>query len=556
MTRLTLSAGGAHALLMALAFPPFNLWPLSLAALLPLVWLSGRLRRPGAGAALGLLAAAQAPLWAFEQRWLIEVTPVGYPLMVLGMSAFAPLFVWALAAARRLAWLPLGVSAALLWVGLEFLRGQVLFYGYPWYLVGQPLIEWPLLASPAAIASVYLVSLLAAALGGFAFDLAEGRRGAGAIGLGAVAAIWGGAIAWHAARELEGQSVLRLALIQTNVPQDNKNRWTEQQRAEDFIAAMEMSIAAARAEPAPDLIAWPETMYPGYFLEPATVAAVLDAGEEDASLQPFGQVVQDFSNTLLQVQAELGIPMLIGVRGFDGLYLRDGEDGQKYWDARAIYNSALLVEGGRVRPGRYDKLHLTPFGEVMPYVHQWPWLERRLLALGARGMEFELSAGAAPHRLESGAATLATPICFEATMPAVCRGLVFENGRRQAVLLVNLTNDGWFGSVDAGRAQHLQAARWRAVELATPLVRAANTGISCAIDARGRMVASLPPREAGVLLVELSPGTATTPYAHVREAVGWLSLAGAGLLLVASGATSRKERTPRPNPGANEEETA
>ena len=135
---------------------------------------------------------------------------------------------------------------------------------------------------------------------------------------------------------------------------------------------------------------------------------------------------------------------------------------------------------------------------------------------------------------------MATPICFEATAADVCRMLVFGNGRRRADLLVNVTNDGWFGDFDPGRWQHLQLARWRCVELATPMVRAANTGVSCVIDARGRVLRKRVDGSFGTVRVE-GVMTADVPLcsdlpltARIGDAPGWVIFAaGTALVLLA-----------------------
>src|SRR5690606_30188490 len=116
------------------------------------------------------------------------------------------------------------------------------------------------------------------------------------------------------------------------------------------------------------------------------------------------------------------------------------------------------------------------FGEVMPYISNFPALEQALMDLAAGGMSFALRRGADAHGLTVPAGEeplhIATPICFEAASGPTTRRLAAQP---RAHLLVNVTNDGWFGDFDPARLQAAQIARWRAVELATPVVRAANT---------------------------------------------------------------------------------
>ncbi|MHC4141819.1 MAG: hypothetical protein ACYSUF_08065, partial [Planctomycetota bacterium] len=151
----------AHAVLFACSFPGLNLWPLTFAAPLPLIWLA-------AGAAttrraLLVVFAVQLAMWLWIQRWIIAVTVTGYPALAVYLALYGVLFVWLI---RRLVrhpvtgrW-PLAFVAPVVWVGIECLRGNLLFDGYPWFFAGHPLIEWPLLAQSADLLGVYGLSFL------------------------------------------------------------------------------------------------------------------------------------------------------------------------------------------------------------------------------------------------------------------------------------------------------------------------------------------------------------------------------------------------------------
>jgi apolipoprotein N-acyltransferase len=212
-------------------------------------------------------------------------------------------------------------------------------------------------------------------------------------------------------------------------------------------------------------------------------------------------------------------------------------------DAR--YNSAYLVANGAVQPVRYDKVRLTPFGETMPFISRWPWLQNQLLAFGAGGMRFDLAAGqdltVIPVPIHDGRTIrLVTPICFESTVNGFCRELVFEKGQRRADLIANLTNDGWFGNSDIAREQHLGIARWRCVELATPMARAANTGISAIVDSKGRILSrgvegsQQASRNDGILRGPVTLSTATTMFARVGNIFPWTVLGLTTAALAAS----------------------
>lgn len=506
--------GMAHSVLLAAAFAPVGWWGASLVAAAPLAMV-GVLGRDRAKRAALLASIGAIPFWAFEQQWVMAVSAVGYWPLVAYLSLHAGLVVWAVALVTR-AWpgLPAVAWLPVVWVGVEFLRGSVLWHGYPWYLVGHPLIDAPGIPGLATVVGAYGVSAWAALVSGAMVDAALRRRVAAGAGISAALAL--GVFGAFLLPSGESGERVRIGVVQTNVPQDNKTAWTIEQRERDFVRFVELTLSAAERDP--DLIVWPETMFPGTWIEPIAT----DGGEP---------LVSGFTTALLEVQAETGISMVVGAVGAEGLRVIEDVDGARI-EAEREFNSAFVVAGGRVLDERYDKVHLTPFGEVMPYISHWPWLERQLMQVGARGMSFGLSAGEELRVLEAptaaGRVRVATPICFEATSSWVCRRLVFEGGRR-ADVIVNLTNDGWFGWFDAGRRQHMQAARWRCVELATPMVRAANTGVSAVIDARGRVltagVEGGQARADGVLVWDVPLGSDRTVYSFVGDSFGWFLLA-------------------------------
>jgi apolipoprotein N-acyltransferase len=209
-----------------------------------------------------------------------------------------------------------------------------------------------------------------------------------------------------------------------------------------------------------------------------------------------------------------------------------------------------LLEGGR-GVARYDKMCLTPFGEVMPYISDWPWLEQKLLNFGAQGMRFELSEGSGFQPLEvrrpSGAVVVATPICFESTVSGAVRAMVYDRGKRRAHVIVNVTNDGWFGGWAGVREHHLLHSRWRAIELGVPVVRAANTGISCVIDARGNVQPDHPQawREAGYASEIVLAEHDGTIYGRVGNVAGPVSAAAMVVLAVAGAIQGRRGKAKR-----------
>ncbi len=485
------------ALCFTLAFPPFNLALLAPLSLIPLVRLAQTTARARWAGVPVLLCFAGA--FGYHHQWMFAVTAAGTPLLLAYLALYPTAFVLILSKLRFKRVSPWTI-APFLWVLLEIIRGH-LFSGYAWYCIAHPFEP-----HNNQYFFGFLLAFPICTIGQFCSLLPDFARPRFSLRISVSKLVLIAPVLWlyldffaPSPYEIDSDTgILNVASIQTNVPQDNKVAWTLDQRIEDFQRMLDLTREAAQSNP--DLIVWPETMFPGYTLSPAALQAARDAGIADTNYDLF---FLQFADALTDFQRELGIPMLVGAIGVDDLAF-DLANQNELWTAGAIYNSAFLIADGEIQPERYDKIHLTPFGEVMPYISRFDWLESALLTLGAGGMTFDLSAGSRPTVFEvpcrnrNRLARIVTPICFEATTPAVCRNLI-GSWPNDADLMINLTNDGWFGSFDPARENHIQIARWRCTENRTPMLRAANTGISCAIDAGGAVTESLPPRTEGIL---------------------------------------------------------
>lgn len=557
-----LTFGLLHAIAYTLAFPPLNLAALAPLSLVPLTMLALRTSRPGRSAlAAGI---ASIPMWGFHHQFIWKMSEAGLFPLVAYLSLYPGLYVWLLARAHKaLPRLSLVVLVPIVWTGLEMLRGEILWDGFAWYLMPLPLVGWHAVSGWASVVGVYGVSFGVAAAIGWCFEARRwSRESKDAPGHAARSSLLSASGAMLAIALVIGSGSLspgprppartvRVAAIQTNIPQDNRSAWTIDDRVRDFERFVELTRAAAAASPRPDLIAWPETMFPGSALN----AQAVDV-ERDAKLAYRGTLhTTVFYDRLLALQAEIDIPMVVGAKAEEGLRIETGADGSVQVESDASFNSAFVLEDGAVLSERYDKMRLTPFGEVMPYISRWEWLEQRLLALGGRGMTFALEAGTTPTRPsitleargkdEAMPLRLALPICFEVSSEDVCRALVTQDGRRRADLFVSISNDGWYDWFDAGREHLMLLARWRCIENRTPMLRCANTGYTAAIDAFGRLVQLGPNVEApgltplgervgkkstnidGVLVAELDlpPADGASVYARFGNAMGWMSLA-------------------------------
>lgn len=628
---ISVAGGLVHSLLYVLAMPLISLWGFALLAMLPIMLASLlasrelrashtcasersiRLRWVLLGMLLGCL-----PRELVQHHWTWPVTALGTVpfilIQALWTGLFAALVAWLLGRAfphgRAALTIPL---IAICWVGVEYFRARVFMGGYAWGFVVHPLIDWPAAASIASIGGVWLVSLLvalASASLAWIVTTAIGREPdhkstlpfalAGLVL--PLAVIASGSLLAPAPRE--GETV-PIAIVQTNVPQSNKVMWTVAQEVEDFQRFVQLTLAAAEprdraftdqsaaspnpaAAPPPAFIVWPETMMPGISIAPQVVAE-LDAkeitlgSEQDLPGMPGVRRIpaSAFADTLLALQTRLAIPLIIGEEARTNFKATVHTDGGVDFSHDQRFNSVFIVDAGKVSPTRYDKIELTPFGESIPFFWRWPAFVQAVTDFAAAGMALDLSRGTDFTTLEvprAGATPLriATPICFEVTVPELHRNLAFASrdgtAERRADLFVNLTNDGWFTSNNQTRVQHLQIARWRCAETGTPMVRAANTGISCIIDARGVVTRAgvepvspqgqLGPPSAqrwltdGVIrgTVTLPAPASITPYARVSlllgDVFGWLPCVLAGLLVVFGLVSSRKHTKPAPTIGA------
>ncbi|MGD9688112.1 MAG: apolipoprotein N-acyltransferase [Phycisphaerales bacterium] len=559
------ACGGAHALLAGLSFEPIGWWPMALAALVP-VFLAA-LRSSGRPARAGLLVSLGVlPLWVYEQVWLIDVAGLWYVLLAVYLAAYPGVLVWFAGAwtnrAGRAGGLPMALVLALGWTALEMLRGEVIWGGYAWFFASDPLVNLPLLAAPAALCGAYFVLFLLALAAAGAAQAWTGHGRARRWGIAAVAAsagLWAGLAVIARSFPSPHRVSVRVALVQTNLSTSNKERWDFAQRVQDFERMAALTREAAATSPAPDLIVWPETMFPGLSLNEDAVAI------ERASGFP-----AEFHARLTALQASTGIPMLVGGLAREGLKLsrKEGEAGARIEQER-VFNSVCMVRDGRVETRRYDKMELMAFGEVVPYVWRWKGLQQMIANLGAEGWSFDLAWGREPTsftltlRDEPGRASdtigIATPICFEGTMPRVSRMLARSAtsagpGLARPGVLINVTNDGWFGRWRGGREQHLLTMRWRAIETGLPVARCANTGISALILPDGTVSAKLGPWTEGVLHVEI-PATVVSAESIAPAAVHFVRVCAIlGIAAVVWLLLPARVRAvhPRPRPGEAE----
>lgn len=491
----------------AIALAPFDIWPVMFATFSVVVWL---IDGSGAGRHGGIGSAAVAGWWFGFGYFFAGLYWVGYaflvdaktfgwllPIAVLLLPAGLALFTAAGFALARVLWSRgptriLTLAAAL--TATEWLRGHV-FTGFPWNAFGNVLTAPLALAQSASLIGLWGMTFIAVAVFASPAVLADeggGRRRflapAAALCVLAAMLIYGGLrLAAHPTVAVPG---VKLRIMQPDLSQDAKFNYGAKRDVMRRYVDLSDRASGEQASGIRDVthLIWPESAFP-FFLtrEP-------DALAEIAALLPEGTVL---------------------ITG--GARLADGGD-----DARGqAFNSVYVVDHDGGILSIYDKLHLVPFGEYLPFQSL---LERLgLMQLTKRPGGF--SAGDRRRLLTTPKAPPLLPlICYEVIFP----GAAVPAGERPG-WMVNLTNDAWFG-ISSGPHQHFQQARLRAIEEGLPLVRAANNGISAVVDPVGRVVRSLPLGHQGILDSSLPQAIARPLYARIGDVpLGLLVLAILGM---------------------------
>ncbi|SHI81458.1 apolipoprotein N-acyltransferase [Wenxinia saemankumensis] len=476
---------------------PWWLWPLTLLALA--LGLREAAAAPSARGAAGRMWLFGAGYFGWTLQWIVSpflVEPEVYGWMapfalILSAGGFA-LF-WG--AAGWLGRSGAGAGRPAIWavaalLGLAEAARSLVLTGFPWAMLGHVWIDTGA-ARLAALGGPHLLTALtllgaASLASALAAGPGRGRSRPGWLVPAALPVL--AALLPLPDGPAPAAEAPLVRIVQPNVPQDEK--WSGDVAAQR-LADLQRLGRGSGADPVPaDLVVWPETALPW----PIDLAAAED-------LKPL-------------------------VRGLGDATLVTG---LLRWQDGVYYNSLLSLDPGGTVRDVYDKVHLVPFGEYVP-------LGELAARLGIRGLAARdgggFAAGGAAAAIElDGIGTARPLICYEGIFAEEV-GLPGAAPR----LLLLVTNDAWFGT-RAGPQQHLAQARLRAIEQGVPLVRAANTGISAMIDARGRITASLPLGVQGALDAPLPPALAPPPYARWGDgpALLLMVLAAAGAIAVDRG---------------------
>lgn len=443
----------AGALLLFAAFAPLAKGGAAWVAL-ALLWLPARLLPMRKALFMGW--AGLFVFWLLSIRWLTNVTTIGWVLL----CAYCALYVWPtllLASKwRRPGMVTFATGMAVVWSGSEFLRNWFCT-GFGWNPLGVSQVEFLQVLWPAEWGGVWLVSGLVAwvnacvlyALPCPGAETGLTRRGWIREGIltGVLIALGCGGYFLRTPQAAPGPE-MRVALIQPAIPQDEK--WSASKFESVLLQLFDLTKQAIQSGESFDLIIWPETAIPEDMrsseMSWMVISALLEGGRTPILAGSLDSVTHDDQSV-------------------------------------AYFNASLLFDAqGRIQ-AQYDKRHLVAFGEFIPL----RWLVPRAVQVALRFPE-NLTAGTkgTVARLDAEAPAFSPLICFEDILPHLARADVRQGSR----MLINQTNDAWFDPTGA-QEQHMRNAIFRAVENRVPMIRVANTGMTCVIQPDGRVAERL-----------------------------------------------------------------
>jgi apolipoprotein N-acyltransferase len=480
--------------LSALAMAPLNAWPILFLTFPTLVWL---IDGAGVGRMGGVMSAAVTGWWFgfgyfvsglywMGYAFLVDAPTFGWlmPFAVIGLPAVLGIYTAIGTGLARLLWTRgatriLALAASLTIV--EWLRGH-LFTGFPWNTFGYALTVPLPLAQIASVIGIWGLTFITVAVcatpAALTDDRGDTRRNWMPLALGVAVLIGLGIYGAGRLHRKPTQLVdgVHLRIMQPNLQQDVRFNYSA--KAEVMRRYVELSgRPGPQSQGLSDVthLIWPESSFPFFLTREA------DAFAEITNLLPPKAVL-----------------ITGAVRLADADHPKDS----------GVYNSIYVIDHSGAIPAIYDKVHLVPFGEYLPFA-------KFLEGLGLQTITEERGGflSGDRHRIFAvpGAPSMLPLICYEVIFP----GEITASQARPG-WIVNVTNDGWFG-MSSGPYQHFQQARLTAIEEGLPIARAANTGISAVIDPLGRVLNSLPLGAEGVLDAPLPRAISAPAYTRLGD---------------------------------------
>lgn len=450
---VNLALSVASGILLFLSFPKFGLGIFAWFSLVPLLYVL-RGKTPSEGFILGLITGLVYNTGIIY--WItFVVIRYGYLPFYLGVSVmlllavclsmYVSLFSAGVVFFGRRG-IPEIISAPLLWICLEYGKSH-LFTGFPWENLAYSQYLSTFLIQIADVTGIYGISFVVVFINCVFYDLIFNRKNKRKvlfevlIGCLLITLIlcYGVLRVFDLKDTLQGVKATKIALIQGNIDQSIK--WDVNYQRETLDIYRELSFGVLQSKP--ELIIWPETATPFFF-----------------------QDIDDKHMDVLDVAKKANAYFLFGSPGFE-----------KEKDKIYYFNSAYMISPEGSVAGRYDKVHLVPYGEYVPFSSFFSFLGKLVAGVG------DFRSGKGFHPLVMDGNKIGVLICFESIFPEISR----EYGKNGASLLVNITNDAWFG-ITSAPYQNLSMTMFRAIENRVSIARAANTGISAIIGPTGEII--------------------------------------------------------------------
>ncbi len=476
----------ASGILIALSFPNPGLSFLAWVALIPLL-IAMEDSSPLTAFRIGLTSGITA--YAFILYWLNIVfvryghlpwsvsIPV-YLLLVLWLAMFYGLSTW-IARLGELVGIKTAITLPVAWVAFDFIR-SFLFSGFAWAMLGHSQFRTLPLIQIADLAGVYGITLLIVLANIVLHRALRAVSGAGVpypvkslvvLLILLVATLFYGFSRLNIPESTQAKP-LRVALIQGNISQDVK--WSPAFRERTVDTYERLTREASKG--GVDLIVWPESAVPFFF--------------QDDPIQ---------GDRIRSLAREMNACLLFGSPAHE---LRNGKS--------TFLNSAFMISPSGETLGRADKLHLVPLGEYIPLGKFLTFINKLVVGIG------DFSPGERATPLDTGNTKLGIQVCYEVIFPELARQYVQAGAR----VLVAITNDAWFGRSSAPY-QHLAISTFRAIETRTPLIRAANTGVTAIVDQNGHIRTMTNLFVEAYRTGEVQPGSGKSLYLTIGDAPAW-----------------------------------
>ncbi len=491
------------------AYPPLRLWPLGFIALIPFFYSIGyeeNQKTAFTGLTFGFVFFFLNQNWIYHSLHYYGGMPAASALAtVMILSFYESLYIVAfsiLVVRLFKRGISFTLSAPFFWTSLEYLRGHLLT-GFPWSLMGYTQTGFLPLLQISDITSIYGVSFIVILVNaGIAELLLFYKKENLTFSIKKIVTVLillslstgYGYYRIHQISNKKANDVIRVSLVQGNIEQDVK--WNPEYQ-EDVINTYLKLTKKVVKNFHPDLVIWPESALPFYY------------GSEP-----------EFTERLNDFVKKINTPLLTGSMLIRGIEFKDNEVS----DYR-VTNSAILIDTNGKLTYIYDKIHLVPFGEYVP-LRKYLFFFDKIVPVGIG----DFSRGTTFVKGNIKGLKFCTVICFEAAFPELVRGFFTDGGD----LIINITNDGWFGKT-TGPLQHFDIALVRAIENRRPLIRVANTGISAIVDQKGRIIDRLGLFKRGTISENLEVKSISSFYVKYGDVFSYICLMVSAIIFIYKG---------------------